>query len=114
GEALLASHGEGPSRSARCTADLHDVVAGCPSAQGGNGMTPTEPPLMATWLLEHIGRKNPSLAGDLLEEYRQGRSVAWYWRQVLIAIVLRPSKAALLVVGLFALYRLGAHVPIPG
>jgi hypothetical protein len=61
-------------------------------------MTPTEPPLMATWLLEQIGRKNPSLAGDLLEEYRHGRSVAWYWRQVLIAIVLGPSKAALLVV----------------
>jgi hypothetical protein len=27
-----------------------------------------------------------ALAGDLLEQYQQGRSTAWYWRQVLVAI----------------------------
>lgn len=77
-------------------------------------MTQRNPPEIATWLLEHIGRKNPSLAGDLIEEYRHGRSIAWYWRQVLIAIIVTPSKAALLLVGLVALYRLGTHVPVPG
>ncbi len=43
-------------------------------------MRPTEPPPIATWLLEHVGLRNQSLAGDLLEEYRTGRSGAWYWR----------------------------------
>lgn len=77
-------------------------------------MRPTEPPAIATWLLEHIGRKNQSLTGDLLEEYRQGRSVAWYWRQVTIAIVLGRSKEVLLVLGMIALYRIATHIPIPG
>ena len=36
-------------------------------------------------MLTHFGR-NEVLAGDLVEEYRQGRTVAWYWRQVLVAI----------------------------
>lgn len=52
-------------------------------------MRPSEPPALATWLLEHLvlGPKNEALAGDLLEEFRQRRSVAWYWRQVLGAIL---------------------------
>ena len=37
-------------------------------------------------MLTHFGR-NEVLAGDLVEEYRQGRTVAWYWRQVLVAIL---------------------------
>ena len=77
-------------------------------------MRPIEPPAIATWLLEHVGRKNQSLAGDLLEEYRQGRSVAWYWRQAIIAIVLGRSKEVLFVLGMIALYRIATHIPIPG
>jgi hypothetical protein len=52
-------------------------------------MKPSEPPELATWLLEHfvLGNKNEALAGDLLEEFRQRCSVAWYWRQVLGAIL---------------------------
>jgi hypothetical protein len=35
------------------------------------------------------GECNDALAGDLLEEFRAGRSSAWYWRQVLDAIAIR-------------------------
>lgn len=77
-------------------------------------MRPIDPPATATWLLDHVGRKNPSLAGDLLEEYRQGRSVTWYWRQVLLALALDVSTEAVLVVGLIALYRIGTLLTIPG
>jgi hypothetical protein len=51
-------------------------------------MKSAQPPATATWLLEHLssGRSNDSLKGDLLEEYRSGRSGAWYWRQVLMTI----------------------------
>jgi hypothetical protein len=50
----------------------------------------TEPPSLATWLLEHLmpGDRNDALAGDLLEEFRNGRSTRWYWRQVLAAIAI--------------------------
>ncbi|HEY2364127.1 MAG TPA: hypothetical protein VGK36_23615 [Candidatus Angelobacter sp.] len=53
-------------------------------------MRPNDPPTIATWMLEHLtlGKKNEALAGDLLEAFRRGRPVSWYWRQVLVAIVL--------------------------
>jgi hypothetical protein len=52
-------------------------------------MKTSEPPKAATWLLQHLapGPMNDSLAGDLLEEFNLGRSAAWYWRQVLLAIL---------------------------
>jgi hypothetical protein len=51
-------------------------------------MNPRHPPRLANWLLNRFGvfRENPPLAGDLLEEFRSGRSAAWYWRQTLIVI----------------------------
>jgi hypothetical protein len=51
-------------------------------------MRSAQPPTTATWLLEHLssGPSNDSLKGDLMEEYRSGRSGAWYWRQVLMTI----------------------------
>jgi hypothetical protein len=57
-------------------------------------MKSSEPPALATWLLEHIRFSNTdeALAGDLLEEFTQGRSGAWYWRQVLLAIVVGFGK----------------------
>jgi len=51
-------------------------------------MNPKEPPSLATWMLLHLtpGPRNEALGGDLLEGFRSGRSVAWYWRQVIAAI----------------------------
>jgi hypothetical protein len=52
-------------------------------------MKPSKPPALATWLLEHarFSTADGVIAGDLLEEFNRGRSAAWYWRQVLMAIV---------------------------
>ena len=50
-------------------------------------MRSSQPPIVATWVLTHFGNRNEVLAGDLVEEYRRGRSVAWYWRQVIVAIL---------------------------
>jgi hypothetical protein len=49
----------------------------------------SHPPTVATWFLEHMrsGRENECLVGDLMEDYGRGRSNAWYWKQVLAAIV---------------------------
>jgi hypothetical protein len=38
---------------------------------------------MIRWLL----RDHPALLGDVLEERASGRSKAWYWRQILVAVV---------------------------
>lgn len=52
-------------------------------------MRRTEPPPLATWVLEHLtpGDRDEALAGDLLEVFRTGRSDAWYWRQTLGALL---------------------------
>jgi len=49
-----------------------------------------EPPPIATWLLEHsaLAERDDALAGDLEEEFRCGRSTAWYWRQALAALAI--------------------------
>jgi hypothetical protein len=46
------------------------------------------PPRLATWVLDRLGMRyrSESLAGDLFEEYQQGRSPAWYWKQVIAAV----------------------------
>jgi hypothetical protein len=51
-------------------------------------MSLRKPPALANWLLDRAGfaRQNPPLAGDLLEEFRSGRSAAWYWRQTVAVI----------------------------
>jgi hypothetical protein len=53
-----------------------------------------KPPSLATWLLQHLspGSRNEALAGDLIEEFRAGRSHGWYWRQVLSAIAIESSR----------------------
>jgi hypothetical protein len=47
-----------------------------------------QPPVVANWVLEQFV-SHESLAGDLHEEYGHGRSQAWYWSQVLVAVVVR-------------------------
>lgn len=49
-----------------------------------------DPPPLAAWILEHLasGYRDEALAGDLLEEFRYGRSDSWYWLQVVQACVL--------------------------
>src|ERR1700761_8706539 len=53
-------------------------------------MRAKQPPAAANWLLRHLtlGEANEALAGDLLEEFQDGRSVGWYWSQVLVAVAL--------------------------
>ena len=51
-------------------------------------MNSAKPPRLATWLLQDFGPRvnGDALAGDLWEAFQQGRSKAWYWRQVLAAV----------------------------
>jgi len=51
-------------------------------------MSAVNPPRLALWLLMHLGPayRREALAGDLVEDFRQGHSHAWFWRQVLNAI----------------------------
>ena len=50
-------------------------------------MKRTEPPPLASRILEHCTptSRDEALTGDLLEEFRSGRSDGWYWRQVFAA-----------------------------
>jgi hypothetical protein len=53
-------------------------------------MRSTEPPRLAIWLLRHFGcgLHTESLLGDLAEQYRQGHSRLWYWKQVVASVLL--------------------------
>jgi hypothetical protein len=61
------------------------------TSQRGARMKQTTSVTLATWMLEHLTPppRNESLSGDLLEEFRSGRSIVWYWRQVVSAIAVR-------------------------
>jgi hypothetical protein len=69
-------------------------------------MSQIQPPSLAASLLQHClpGKDNEALAGDLLEEFRAGRSASWYWHQVIsaIAIELRTKIVDLCLATLFA------------
>jgi hypothetical protein len=50
-------------------------------------MTRPAPPAFATRLLAlFMGPGNQALVGDLLEQYSEGRSRWWFWRQVVAAV----------------------------
>jgi hypothetical protein len=53
-----------------------------------------ETPKLATWLLNHFEpiNRNEALIGDLAEQYRRGRSRSWYWRQVVVAVLVGYCK----------------------
>ncbi len=57
-------------------------------------MNTPQPPILASRLLGWMapGPHADAVAGDLIEQYRQGRSAAWYWRQVLWTIVVCVAK----------------------
>ena len=42
----------------------------------------------ALWLLGRLAHRNEPLAGDLVEQFRNGRSSTWLWAQVFCAIVM--------------------------
>jgi hypothetical protein len=58
-------------------------------------MTPKQTPLIATWLLKHLGcsPNNEAVLGDLAEEYSR-KGAIWYWRQVLRAIPISALREA--------------------
>jgi hypothetical protein len=53
-----------------------------------------QPPGFAQWLLKNLGcsASNEAVIGDLNEQLSSGHSRMWYWRQVLIAIVVSVWK----------------------
>jgi hypothetical protein len=57
-------------------------------------MTPKHPPRLANWILEHltIDEQKDAVSGDLLEEFRSGRSRGWYWRQVATAVIVSMAR----------------------
>ncbi len=57
-------------------------------------MRSMRPPGFAQWLLKNFGcsPNTEAVIGDLNEQLSTGHSRLWYWRQVLIAIVVSVSK----------------------
>ena len=57
-------------------------------------MKSSKPPVLATWLLEHVrfGDAHDVVIGDLIEGFQQERSASWYWRQVFLAILIGFSS----------------------
>ena len=57
-------------------------------------MKPTEPPSLATKLLESLvpQRTSEALLGDVIEQYAGGRSRTWYWQQVILALVISAGR----------------------
>ena len=57
-------------------------------------MSETNPQTLAMWILDQVtpAIHEEALAGDLLEEFRRGRSTGWYWRQVLGAVAMGCSR----------------------
>jgi hypothetical protein len=58
-------------------------------------MRPSRPPVLASWFIHHVrfAKVDDALAGDLLEQFHQGRSSSWYCRQVIFAILVGFATA---------------------
>jgi hypothetical protein len=57
-------------------------------------MSARVPPRFALWLLKRWGSHyhGESLAGDLIEQYQEGRSRAWCWGQVTVGIAIARTR----------------------
>ncbi len=57
-------------------------------------MSERRPPRLATWLVKTFSptRHHRALAGDLFEEFRNGRSRVWYWRQTVLIVLRRFGR----------------------
>lgn len=81
-----------------------------------------KPPSLPRWILERLSpaEDTAALAGDLIEEFERGRSVAWFWRQALAAVViawyrsLRGHRAALAFAALWSILAPGWVTLIDG
>lgn len=56
-------------------------------------MTVNDPPRLAMSLLSRCLPVDDPLTGDLIEDFAVGRSRAWFWRQTMVAISVRGSRA---------------------
>jgi hypothetical protein len=54
-------------------------------------MSSGRPPRIATWLLDRCCA-DEALAGDLVEEFGNRQSVAWYWKQALVAVAVYSTN----------------------
>ena len=52
-------------------------------------MRRSQPPALAVWILRHLGprKAQEAIAGDLFEKFSEGRSDGWFWREVLVAVI---------------------------
>jgi hypothetical protein len=57
-------------------------------------MTQRVPPRVALWILDRFcaGYQSDSLAGDLIEQFQQGESRRWFWRQVAVAVLVARTR----------------------
>jgi hypothetical protein len=57
-------------------------------------MSERVPPTFALWLLKYWSSsyRSESLTGDLIEQYQEGRSRAWFWGQVTMAILIAQGS----------------------
>jgi hypothetical protein len=57
-------------------------------------MNRSQPPPLAAWLLQRLasGSDGDAIAGDLHEQFADGRSRSWYWRQTLAAILVAAAR----------------------
>lgn len=56
-------------------------------------MTRSQPPRAAVALLRRFLQHNEPLAGDLLEGFAARQSSLWFWRQVILAIVIGSMQS---------------------
>ena len=54
----------------------------------------SQPPALASWLLRHLcsTKDREALTGDIYERFGEGESEHWFWRQVVIAILVGAAR----------------------